>query len=95
VTRLIDELKRLQDNLGDFNDLEIQQAKLKEFGNTMLEEGDAPFATYMAMGRLVEVFEELQEDERHAFHSRFDRFSSTQNKSRFRCLFGPAKSKQA
>jgi CHAD domain-containing protein len=95
VTRLIDELKRLQDNLGDFNDLEIQQAKLKEFGNTMLEEGDAPFATYMAMGRLVEVFEELQEDERHAFHSRFDRFASTENKSRFRCLFGPAKSKQA
>jgi CHAD domain-containing protein len=95
VTRLIDELKRLQDNLGDFNDLEIQQAKLKEFGNVMLEEGDAPFATYMAMGRLVEVFEALQEDERHAFHSRFDRFGSTQNKSRFRRLFGPEKSKQA
>ena len=95
MKRLIDELKRLQDNLGDFNDLEVQQAKLKEFGNAMLEEGDAPFETYLAMGRLVEVLEELQESERRAFHSRFDRFAAPKNEQRFRRLFKPAKTAKA
>jgi CHAD domain-containing protein len=95
MKRLIDELKRLQDNLGDFNDLEVQQAKLKEFGNAMLEEGDAPFETYLAMGRLVEVLEELQESERRAFHSRFDRFAAPKNEQRFRWLFKPAKTAKA
>jgi len=61
----------------------------------MLEEGDAPFETYLAMGRLVEVLEELQESERRAFHSRFDRFAAPKNEQRFRRLFKPAKTAKA
>lgn len=87
MQRLIQELKWLQDNLGDFNDLEVQQAKLKEFGNAMLAEGDAPFETYMTMGRLLEVLEAAQEAERQAFHDRFDRFASEKNRKLFQRLF--------
>jgi CHAD domain-containing protein len=95
VKRLIDELKRLQDNLGDFNDLVVQQAKLKEYGNAMLEEGETPFETFLAMGRLIEVLEDLEENERRAFHSRFDRFAAPKNKRRFRNLFHPEKPAKA
>jgi len=87
MQRLIQELKWLQDNLGDFNDLEVQQTKLKEFGNAMLAEGDAPFETYMTMGRLLEVLEAAQEHERQAFHDRFDRFASEKNRRLFQRLF--------
>jgi CHAD domain-containing protein len=87
IGKLIKALKQLQDNLGDFNDLTVQQEKLHEFGNTMLVEKSGPASTLMVMGRLIANFEQRQEDERRAFHTRFDEFSSRQNRQRFRELF--------
>lgn len=82
----IKELKRLQDNLGSFNDLEVQQETLRQFAHTMLAEGLATAATLMAMGRLVAGLEARQQHEREKFHKRFQRFSGRRNRQRFREL---------
>lgn len=92
---LIAALKRLQDNLGDFNDLEIQQKTLKTFARTMLAEKIGTANSLMAMGRLVERLEQSQIEERKDFHRRFDRFSSRKNRLRFKELFKPTEASQA
>jgi len=90
ILPLIDALKRLQDNLGDFNDLEVQQQTLKQFAQTMLVEKIGTGDSLMAMGRLVERLEKRQVEERQIFHRRFGQFSKTSNRKRFRKLFKPA-----
>jgi CHAD domain-containing protein len=85
---VVEALKRLQDNLGDFNDLEIQQDKLRQFGREMAREGSAPVETLMTMGRLVERLEILQQRERKRFAKRFARFDDAENRERFRILLG-------
>ncbi len=92
---LIDALKRLQDNLGDFNDLEIQQETLKQFAQTMLAEKIGTGSSLMAMGRLVERLEHRQTEERQIFHKRFARFANRQNRQRFKTLFKPSETQQA
>jgi CHAD domain-containing protein len=89
VGRLIKALKKLQDNLGDFNDYEVQQEHLRAFGRRMLEEGEVRAETLMAMGRLVAELEEGQAEERRRFGRRFARFADKGNRRRFRELFAP------
>ncbi len=83
----IKELKRLQDNLGDFNDYEVQQASLAAFAEEMSAAGKAPTATLLAMGQLQFHLAEGQERERLGFGRRFERFASAENQERFRRLF--------
>ncbi len=87
LTRLIKVLKLLQDNLGDFNDYEVQQYSLREFADDMVARQAAPAATIMAMGRLVEHLEKGQARERHQFGQRFTRFANEENQSLARELF--------
>ena len=77
VQPLIDALKGLQDNLGDFNDFGVQQETLRRFARQMAEEGEVPVETLMAMGRLISRLEEGEEAERRRFHEMFDRFART------------------
>ena len=87
---LIKKLKKLQDNLGDFNDLQVQREALEGFAHEMMEAGNASPETLMAMGRLMGRLETEQEAEREAFHHRFRRFSRGKNRKRFNRLFhGP------
>lgn len=90
LTRLIKALKLLQENLGDFNDYEVQQGSLKDFADDMTRRQVAPAATLMAMGRLVEHLEKGQARERHAFGQRFARFAGEENQRLARGLFEPA-----
>ncbi len=90
ITRLIKALKQLQDNLGDFNDYEVQQGSLKEFADDMAARQAAPAATLMAMGRLVEHLEKGQARERHQFGQRFTEFAREENRQLARNLFGPS-----
>ena len=89
IDRLIKALKRLQDNLGDFNDYEVQQEQLGSFARQMLDEGTATAETLMAMGRLVARLEHGQAEERRRFYDRFARFARQRNRRRFRALFAP------
>jgi CHAD domain-containing protein len=84
-------LKQLQDNLGDFNDLEVQQATLRQYGQAMVAEQSATAESLMAMGRLIDHLEQRQLEERQLFHQRFPEFSSRQNQKRFHRLFKPRK----
>jgi len=87
IDLLVKALKKLQDNLGDFNDYGVQQAALKGFAVRMLGDG-APVTTIMAMGRLVERLEGGEAEERRAFEQRFAAFSSSENRRLFKRLFG-------
>lgn len=86
---LLRELKRLQDTLGDFNDLHVQQLALRRFADEMLETRAGPPETLMAMGRLMGQLEAQQEVERGSFHKRFTEFAHARNVKRFRRLFKP------
>jgi CHAD domain-containing protein len=88
IDALVTALKKLQDNLGDFNDYGVQQAAMKDFAERMLAEG-APVTTIMAMGRLVERLESGEAKERRKFRKRFREFTSKGNRALFRELFGP------
>ncbi len=94
IDPLIKRLKLLQDNLGDFNDYEIQQDSLKEFAGQMKGSKNVPAATLMAMGRLVEHLEAGQAKERRRFHKCFERFEAEDNRRRFRRLFRPARQRE-
>jgi len=84
---LVKSLRTLQNNLGDFNDYEVQQSTLRKFAQSMLDSGKANVETLMAMGRLVERLELGQRNERKRFSKRFAKFASPSNQERFLELF--------
>ncbi|MEE2638615.1 MAG: CHAD domain-containing protein [Acidobacteriota bacterium] len=51
---IIRALKRLQDDLGEFNDLEIQQDELQESARVLLHDGRVSASVLLTMGRLTE-----------------------------------------
>jgi len=87
IRELIKQLKILLDNLGEFQDLQVQAEALEGFGEQMLKEG-APARTLMAMGILVGQLLERQEQAREAFFDLFEQFGSEQNLQAYRQLFG-------
>ncbi|GMQ76280.1 MAG: CHAD domain-containing protein [Gammaproteobacteria bacterium] len=89
IAPLLKSLKRLQDNLGDFNDLEVQQRTLQQFAHQMEEEGLASVNCLLAMGRLLDHLLHRQANERRRFATCFKRFSVTDNRTRFKRLFNP------
>ena len=89
IKRLIGVLKSLQNNLGDFQDYEVQVATLKDFSEQMVEEDAVPAGTLLAMGMLIEGLERRQHAARQEFSERFAHFSLPENQTRFRELFNP------
>ena len=87
IAGLVVELKRLQDNLGDFNDYQVQRKSLERFAGEMAEEGSAPVRTQLAMGRLLAQLEARQAAERSRIAERFERFASKENRKTFALLF--------
>jgi len=88
IIPLIEELKKLQNNLGDFNDLQVQRDALHSFADEMMATGVGPPATLMAMGQLMGQLEGAQERERKAFQKRFQTFARKRNRAQFEELFG-------
>lgn len=80
-------LKRLQDNLGDFNDYEVQQASLGELAEELANRPDCPPKTLLAMGRLQSRLADGQQQEKDAFTARFAEFAAPENQQRYRSLF--------
>ena len=62
VSPFIRSLKKLQDHLGEFNDLAVQQAELRTTAAEMLEKNQAGADTQLAMGCLVGRLEQRQRD---------------------------------
>jgi CHAD domain-containing protein len=80
-TSVIKELKALQDNLGEFQDCQVQAEAVRVMAEELLR-GGAPAPTLMAMGRMTETLEERERRARLEFDARFRRFSRPGNQER-------------
>ncbi len=87
VNRLVKELKQLQDILGGFNDMSVQQARLLEFAHELMGSGEARAETMIAMGRLAAAMARRQEELHDGFAGAFAAFSSARSQRRYRSLF--------
>lgn len=95
VKPLIKSLKRLLDNLGDFQDLEVQANKLREFAHQMVAEGEVPADTLLAMGMLVDGLLKRQQASRRAFAERFAGFADREQVAVYEALFGVERKRRA
>nr|VFJ43526.1 MAG: CHAD domain-containing protein [Candidatus Kentron sp. FW] len=86
---MIKALKVLQDNLGTYQDLQVQQESLLGFRKSMGEEGALIDATDNAMAALVTLFARREQVVRDEFSARFKIFSAGKNQKSFRTLFRP------
>lgn len=87
IKRLISNLKVLQDNLGEFQDLEIQQKSLHNFIQAMEKETGITDATRHAMNMLVARLEERDQQVRKEFSARFNKFTSSPNQQLYKQIF--------
>ncbi len=90
VDPIVTELKALQDNLGRFQDHQVQADALRRFADEMVHGAGAPTATLMRMGRLAADQDRASEQARAEFAERFAAFDRAQNHRRFARLFAPA-----
>ena len=85
---IIKPLKKLQDNLGLFNDYSVQQEALLEFADQRSNATariDAELG--MAVGGLIAVLDQRQKAERDRVISNFEHFDGPQIRDLFRSLF--------
>jgi CHAD domain-containing protein len=87
VTRLVNQLKRLQDNLGDFNDLSVQQAYLLNIAGELPCSDTGARRTLVATGSLVASLARKQDQVKADFSETFTAFASRTNRELFRELF--------
>nr|VFK40739.1 MAG: CHAD domain-containing protein [Candidatus Kentron sp. SD]VFK46189.1 MAG: CHAD domain-containing protein [Candidatus Kentron sp. SD] len=92
IDPLVGALKILQDNLGTYQDLQVQQMSLGDIELAMREQGSGMDVTFDAMEALVASFAERERLAREAFAARFRAFSSKGNRKRFETLFQPRRS---
>jgi CHAD domain-containing protein len=76
VEPAIGALKRLQDNLGEFNDLQVQQAALPLLARRLGNSGSAPAETLLLIGRLLERLVRREREVRRDFLGEFEHFAS-------------------
>jgi len=83
---VVRELKLLQDNLGEFQDCQVQADTLRALGEEIMAGRRAPAVTLMAMGRLADEQERRERKSRIDFAARFDRFACRDNRKRFESM---------
>jgi CHAD domain-containing protein len=86
IAAVIKLTKVLLDNLGDFQDLQVQAEAIESFAEQMQAQG-APASTLMAMGILVGNLLERQQQAREEFAALFNELSSEKNTRAFKQLF--------
>jgi CHAD domain-containing protein len=87
ISRLIKQLKRLQDNLGEFTDLTVQQAYLLAIANELPIDGKGGRKALVATGFLVETLARRQQIVKDEFAATFTIFASPANRKLYRQLF--------
>jgi len=87
IAELAPGLSQLQDNLGDLNDLHLQQAQLRRFAHAMSDEGLAPVDSMLAMGCLVHHLAQREALERGRFDGCFQACCCPENHRIFKRLF--------
>ncbi len=89
IRKLTKELKALQDNLGDFQDLDVQTHTLGQFSAQMREEDTMTAPAELAMQTLLEALQSRMLEVRGDFEARFTHFSRKTNNQRFKRLYNP------
>ena len=87
VKVLIGQLKNLQDNLGDFNDLCVQQEYLLNISAELPAGQQQVKKTLVAIGSLIETLDKKKQSVKAAFAKTFTDFASPKNQALFRELF--------
>jgi CHAD domain-containing protein len=83
---LVAELKDLQDNLGAFQDCDVQAGSLRRFAE-LLEQRPGPTApAVLAMGLLMNQLAQRRDEARAGFHDTFAHFDRRTNRRRYRRL---------
>jgi CHAD domain-containing protein len=84
--RAVNELKALQDCLGEFQDTDIQIAELRTFAAAMMADRSAPATTLLAMGEIAAGLAIRQAKARAEFAGRFAAFASPRGRARIGSL---------
>ena len=84
---LVKQLKQLQENLGDFNDLSVQQDFLIKHLETLRPPAARVVIIAAATGGLITRLHMTQRQVRSQFLSVFSEFSAPENRERFKTLF--------
>jgi CHAD domain-containing protein len=84
--RAVNELKALQDCLGEFQDSEVQQAELRAFATKMMADASAPAETLLAMGEIAAGLAVRQRAARGEFGGLFAGFASARSRARIEAL---------
>jgi CHAD domain-containing protein len=84
--KVVGDLKRLQDCLGDFQDTEIQIAEIRTLAAAMLAQHEAPAVTLLAMGEITAGLAARQRAARADFERRFAAFAGLEGRRRMSAL---------
>jgi CHAD domain-containing protein len=89
IRELIQALKGLQDNLGDYNDLDVHAKILKKY----IKQDTDPDANE-ACRQVIDILGQRSVKTRNRFAERFAAFASEENQAEFKALFVESRSKQ-
>jgi CHAD domain-containing protein len=84
--KVVGDLKRLQDCLGEFQDTEVQVAEIRALATAMLAAGEAPAVTLLAMGEIIAGLAVRQRAARADFERRFAAFADVHGQRRMSAL---------
>ncbi len=87
MSELIGQLKKLQDNLGDFNDFSVQEEYLLKVAEELPATDQKSKKTLVAIGCLIGSLETKKQAVKGKFAKTFANFASPPNKKLFRELF--------
>jgi CHAD domain-containing protein len=88
---LISQLKRLQENLGTFTDLSVQQESLMSIAEVLDIHKARTRRALVATGFLVETMARRQQEVKADFAETFKTFASPSHQKQFQRLFGTRK----
>jgi len=89
ISNLIGILKKLQDNLGDFNDLRVQKEYLLNIIAELPASQQQSKKTHAAIGSLIGALDSEKQTVKDAFAKTFTDFAAPPNQELFRELFVP------
>ena len=88
IQKSILKLKQLQDNLGELNDLVVQQNSLKNFSESLPLKGNLSINTVLTLGILIGKLHEKEQSMKKSFTKNFDLYLAQNVQKKFRQLFG-------
>jgi CHAD domain-containing protein len=87
ISRILKQLRRLQNNLGDFNDVCVQMGYLLDISQEMVVSDIPQARTLLAIGSLIGSLEKRKQKYKGKFIKVFNKFASLENKQLYIDMF--------